>query len=416
MKRIVGGTIAGVLVLVMATVAQSQNLVVNGSFEDPPNAPSGTWTAAGSVPGWDSHHLNCAGADTDIELWGPVDNAIIEARDQLQHLEISAYDPMQADCQTVTTLREGCETTFSFWYTGRPGYDNDFTVELSGAYTLSEPLSAVTYSPPVETGWQQYTKTFIAGPGSLTIGFIRNPPGGVDHGGAHIDDVQLTQRCAHHFTCYKVPYSFVRPPAVVLQDRFGSVAFDLSRAKYLCPPTDKQSEDPDAPSYPEHLTYYDQTKQIGPGIFIPSTLTLVDQFHPGGFTALPLAGSHLLVPTLKSLSAVPTLPTSFATDHFHCYKARFGGIPTFVPGVTLIDQFGHTIAKVLKPRHLCVPVNKNNEDPTAPAHPDLLVCYGLSSPPLSPTILQAFINNQFGPDQLIKIKKRKWLCVPAKEM
>lgn len=413
MKCISGAIIVGVLAS-LASTASSQNLVGNGSFENPAGAPSGTWMAAGSVPEWDSHHLTCGGPQTDIELWGPVHNAIIEARDQLQHLEISAFDPMQAVCQKVTTLLDACPATFSFWYTGRPGYDNDFTVELSGSHSLVQPLSAVTYSPPVATGWQQFSTVFVPGPGDLTIEFRRNGPGG-DHGGAHIDDVQLTQDCLRHFACYKAPHPFLIPPTVTLQDRFSWGLYRLSRAKFLCPPTNKLDEDPSAPLDPEHLTHY-QTKQVGLASFAPTTLTLVDQFHPSGFTARPVVGSHLLVPTVKSLTETPMLPSSFSTDHFRCYRASFTGDFPISTNVTLEDQFGPTVATLRRPRYLCVPVNKNNEDPTAPSRTEHLVCYGVSSRPLNPPIEQAFVNNQFGPDSFLKIRARKTLCVPAKEM
>ena len=44
-------------------------------------------------------------------------------------------------------------------------------------------------------------------------------------------------------------------------------------------------------------------------------------------------------------------------------------------GVLVSDQFGSALYDLKKITHLCAPVNKNNEDPTAPQHPGHLVCY-----------------------------------------
>src|SRR5262249_19748534 len=64
-------------------------------------------------------------------------------------------------------------------------------------------------------------------------------------------------------------------------------------------------------------------------------------------------------------------------DHFQCYRAKqpTGSTPFVPTGVTLVDQFGSSTAGVLKPVALCNPVNKNGEDPTAPNHTEHLEGY-----------------------------------------
>ena len=97
----------------------------------------------------------------------------------------------------------------------------------------------------------------------------------------------------------------------------------------------------------------------------------------------------------KSLTGPPP-PLQDPLDHFKCYRvsrARFRS-----PGITVETQFGPLTVDIKKPLHLCAPVNKNGEDPSAPGHPDHLMCYLVRGPrPLQQTI---FTNNQFGDGQL----------------
>jgi hypothetical protein len=64
-----------------------------------------------------------------------------------------------------------------------------------------------------------------------------------------------------------------------------------------------------------------------------------------------------------------------------------------------------------RPYRLCVPANKNDEDPTAPTHPNTLLCYRSKSAVRFGTFA-AHINNQFGDDDLTLIHRRE-LCVPT---
>jgi hypothetical protein len=213
-----------------------------------------------------------------------------------------------------------------------------------------------------------------------------------------------------HFTCWTTnnisgqQYS----PIVSLEDRFSTSTAGVLPAKFLCAPTNKLNEDPEAPFHPEHLRWY--PIHILSGTFTQKTINVVDQFHPNGVFVKILKPSVLLVPTVKSLSAPPALPDSFVTDHFQCYKGQFGNFVP-VPGVTIQDQFGTTTVKVFHPLFFCPAVNKNHETPSAPKSDRALVCYKLQIAPGS-MLTQAFINNQFGPASMY-VRKRKLLCVPA---
>jgi hypothetical protein len=116
-----------------------------------------------------------------------------------------------------------------------------------------------------------------------------------------------------------------------------------------------------------------------------------------------------MVPTAKN--GVPLAPPP--GDHFTCYKVRRSrGTAKFVQRtVTVADQFQSVTENIIKPVHLCAPANKNGEDPSAPLHPDHLLCYkAKSATPFGD--IDVNVANQFGPDQYRLIHRRE-LCVPA---
>ena len=149
------------------------------------------------------------------------------------------------------------------------------------------------------------------------------------------------------------------------------------------------------------------------------TLILLNQFNPSGLFVDAKKVSHLLVPSVKSLTG-PTpvaTPAAYVTDHFECYKIGITkNTPKFVPqlGVSLGDQFGTMTVDVKKPAFLCNPVDKQNEDPTAPTHVDHLMCYQAKQTDLVKfvKITGAFVEDQFGSETL-DVKKPALLCVPA---
>jgi hypothetical protein len=221
-----------------------------------------------------------------------------------------------------------------------------------------------------------------------------------------------TAKCegVRHCSCHRVRLLAGLEPSttVSLVDRFGSTTPLVRRALALCAPASKNDEDPDAPADGEHLEAY---RLLGTPLSPAPTLTFGDQF---GVHVLTVSKpSHLLVPTLKRLTPPgPQPPVAPYVDHFQCYKIQVvqGALPTLA-GVHVADQFGATVAQVRTAKHLCVPADKNGENPGAELHPDALLCYATASD-MAP--VDVLTNNQFGAQQL-RVRRARLLCVPARE-
>ena len=206
--------------------------------------------------------------------------------------------------------------------------------------------------------------------------------------------------CVDHFQCYEVKPAFFTPLTVTVQDQFGTLTEGIRYPHRLCAPANKNGEGILDPT--DHLAGY-ATK--------PSPFTrrvnqiVVDQF---GTQVLDVVRPDvLMVPTSKD-----GVPLVLPVDHFQCYKVkRSKGAPKFAKRtVSVQDQFETVTLTLVKPFLLCAPANKNNEDPTAPSHPDHLTCYKTKDgkfPSSTHTI-----DNQFGTDQVTLIHRRE-LCVPS---
>jgi hypothetical protein len=107
------------------------------------------------------------------------------------------------------------------------------------------------------------------------------------------------------------------------------------------------------------------------------------------------------------------VPLVLPVDHFQCYKVKRskGGAKFTKRTVTVADQFETVTLTLVKPVTLCAPANKNNEDPTAPSHPDHLTCYKTADGkfPSSTHV----ISNQFGSSDQVTLIHRRELCVPS---
>jgi len=183
----------------------TNNLVMNGSFESTspavsPNSYDNTLDATTGVPGWST-----ATGDF-LEVWGNLCDGIPAFRG-VNHLELNAQSADQTVTQTLTGLRTNCPADFCFAYTGRFGMvggspNNDFTVTLSGGASMSVTLNAAEF---VTGGWLRFCTNFIPTSSTLTIAFRGHPhySDGTQNteGGAHVDNVCLTQPPLPSLTC-----------------------------------------------------------------------------------------------------------------------------------------------------------------------------------------------------------------------
>lgn len=221
-----------------------------------------------------------------------------------------------------------------------------------------------------------------------------------------------TTTLINHFQCYEIRKSTAPTTGTVtVQDQFGtSAGVHLTRATKLCAPTNKNGEDPTAPSRPGHLKAY-QDKH--PGVTVANQ-TVVNQF---GTVQLDVSHARfLMVPAAKGLASAPPPLTPPTSDHFQCYQVKNSrGAPRFtkIVGVTGADQFGPYSVDLLKPRYLCAPANKNGEDPTAPAHPDHLLCYKVRNASGKFVQRTVFTNDQFEVENNVLLTRRVELCVPS---
>jgi hypothetical protein len=204
-----------------------------------------------------------------------------------------------------------------------------------------------------------------------------------------------------HFQCYEVKPAFFSSAPVTVKDRFGTLTLTLKYPHRLCNPANKNNEGIVDPT--DHLAGYAAKT---PKFIKQTNKPFVDQF--GTLTLDLVRPDVLLVPTSKDgVAQQPPL------DHFQCYKVkRSKGAPKFVKKTASVsNQFETTTLTLVKPYKVCVPADKNGEDPTAPTHPTSLVCYKTKGGKFGASTHT--ITNQFpSPDEVTVIHRRE-LCVPS---
>jgi cysteine-rich repeat protein len=93
-----------------------------------------------------------------------------------------------------------------------------------------------------------------------------------------------------HFKCYRAKLSSGSAVAPVdglsIEDQFGTLTVDLKKPTRLCSPANKNGEDPDAPTHPEHLLCYKARRAPGtdgfvkqPNLFIANQLQASSQVN-----------------------------------------------------------------------------------------------------------------------------------------
>jgi hypothetical protein len=224
-----------------------------------------------------------------------------------------------------------------------------------------------------------------------------------------------TPSCGDHYLCYKIKASALSPgPVVHLVDDFEDVTATSLVPRALCTPASQDgslvSDDT------THLVAYAFRQSLR---HTRRTVSVVDQF--GTLSLTTVKPDTLLVPTNKDLTTTPPAPdeNSINVNHYKCYKVKVThGTPKFPSGVqaTVADQFNAPpkVFDVRKPKHLCNPVDKNDEGvKNANAH---FLCYQVKGAAGQPKHVRrsVFTNNQFGPGTMLTLKERE-LCVPLLE-
>ncbi len=205
------------------------------------------------------------------------------------------------------------------------------------------------------------------------------------------------------FQCYEVkPGEFPVAP-VTVEDFFGTLAYPARSPHRFCAPV---ATSPPAPGSDQYLVGYTVRQQFRR----LDARRVVNEF--GTTTVDVLRPDLLMVPTAASLDTAPAPLTPPLVDHFQCYRVRPSEGFSPVVGVTITDAIETVVVDLVKPIRLCLPANKNDEDPTASTRLDDLLCYRPSSDAAFGTVA-AFTQNQFGADKA-KLIHRREVCVPSR--
>src|SRR5437870_2988582 len=228
--------------------------------------------------------------------------------------------------------------------------------------------------------------------------------------------------CLDDFFCYRTRLSagetaFVPIPGVHLVDQFEDLNFDVVKPRFLCAPADKNSQGTIDPA--THLRAYLIRAVRGSPRPTPHTNILVTN-QIGDIHVDTIRPDLLLVPTAKSLTSPPPAPPdpqSENVDHYKCYKVHLTPhTPTFPTRVfvTVADQFTSPAKtlRLVRPKHLCTPVEKNGE---AVKNPTVhLMCYLAHGRPRTPTTTGVFLRDQFGPARVDRVGESE-LCIPSQK-
>lgn len=217
---------------------------------------------------------------------------------------------------------------------------------------------------------------------------------------------------ADPFMCYRgtrtVGTGRFSSRGIDLSDGISTETLSLTKTRGLCAPADKNGEG--VVDDCTHLKSYRLKGGAPAGVAV----TVEDSF--GTSTLDLLRPDRLLVPAAKEIG-MSAEPVGDSVDHFKCYKVRRShGSPAWPSGVmaTVGDQFQTRVYDLLRPRRLCVPVDKNGEgiiDAT-----DHLLCYGArpaDGARFQPIRGQIHTQDQFGAEAL-NISREDEFCVPAR--
>jgi hypothetical protein len=216
-----------------------------------------------------------------------------------------------------------------------------------------------------------------------------------------------------HYLCYLAKDTHKqKPPPVTLIDQFDELEKTQENVKLgttdrLCNPVFEKNHEQVLFDPVIHLKRYPFKAQPR-----PHTVQVLNQFEE--VTLNTTAAGELMVPTTKSVQPPPPSPPTgeeYSYEHYKCYK--LAKTPPFkAVGVTVVDQFGSHVFKVVSRLWLCNPTTKIVKGTVFKIHqPERhLVCYGLK--PVSEPLRTVFTNNQFFPEEL-SLGPAKELCLPS---
>jgi len=416
-----------------ATISRADNVCngfINFEYPVPPNPPGGTHNVgdkvtvkldfgAGTITGGPMNILTITSIRFDMACSVPPLPAPVCANEG----PVISYD----GDSSITTNCPGGPTQ---WTSTNPG--GGATTALIFAAVPPVIIAHDTPDPP-GTCFLQFTETVLA-PSTNPAGFIEQVAsyseaacdnGELDSGGFQTGEVKVTVP-AVDFDCYEADSTF-SSSGHTLTDVFGTFTnVTVSSAQRLCAPAVKVTDPAETVVLPtEHLVGYvlkGPLKRKVPGVTVNSP-----QF--GSFTVdvTKVAGkAALLVPSFKTVGkgALPPPQDTNPSDHFLCYN--FNTVSGGIPGPRQVrDQFNPNPPGTKPPQtvtftnqkswRLCVPVDKDGLDPSAPTNTNGLLCLVTGSDINTP-LQNTFVNwaNQFqNPATNVHADKLDDFCVTA---
>jgi hypothetical protein len=333
---------------------------------------------------------------------------------------VIAYD---GDASIMTN----CPTT---WTSNNPGGGASPSQVI---FTAAPPVIIPANTPdPPGTCFLQFTETVLA-PSTNADGFIEQVAGysaavcdngELDSGGFQTGEVSVTVPTVD-LDCYEADSTF-SSSGHTLTDVFGTFTnVTVGSSQRLCAPAVKVTDPAEPVALPtEHLVGYvlkGPLKRNVKGVVVNSP-----QF--GSFTVdvTKVSGkAALLVPSFKTVQPnPPPAQDTNPTNHFLCYN--FDVVSGGIPGpVQVRDQFNPNPPGTKPPQtvtftnqkswRLCVPVDKDGLDPSAPTNTSGLLCLVTGTDKNSP-LKNTFVNwaNQFqNPATNVHVDKLDDFCVTA---
>jgi hypothetical protein len=136
-------------------------------------------------------------------------------------------------------------------------------------------------------------------------------------------------------------------------------------------------------------------------------------------TATPTSTAATPTPTGPPATATATpTPSPTATpppdlNHFICYEIHRRAVN--IPGVSLVDQYGASLATVKQAKRICLPADKNDEDPVAVGQPETFTGFTIKqTSPRFPRQRGVGVTNQFGAVTLDVVKPDRLFVPTAK--